>query len=135
MLRDSIKQARIAADAVLETKQMLRSSGELCSSAHFDRPIQKGRYGDPVAEVVRIRERLREKLQRQELYSAACHERMVSELEKVPSLVTRNLFMYRYYDRCTWKVAASRAGLGVQAAKMRCERYEQKEREEDDHVA
>jgi hypothetical protein len=37
--------------------------------------------------------------------------------------VTQQIFLRYYYDGCPWSVVAKSVGIGVQAAKMRRQRY------------
>ena len=131
MIIDSIREARAAADVVRDTKRAIQNAGGLLGSARFGLGAQRSGYGDPVTEAVLLRERLQKKLAEQEQYAGVCHERMMEELKKIPSAVTQQIFLRRYYDGCTWGVVARRVGLGVQAAKMRHQRYLETEGRDD----
>ena len=48
---------------------------------------------------------------------------MMEEIQKIPSAVTQQIFLRYYYDGCPWSVVAKSVGIGVQAAKMRRQRY------------
>ena len=133
MIIERIREARAAAGLVRDTRCAIRSTVGLRSGALRSGPGARGGYGDPVAEAMRLRERLHEKLAKQEVYAAECQARMKEALSKIPSAVTQMIFLYRYYDGCKWNVVAQRAGLVVQAAKMRHQRY--LEQEKSDHVA
>ena len=133
MIIERIREAKAATDVVRDTRHIIQNAIGLRSGAHLGLGVRKGGYADPVAEAIRLRERLHEKLVQQEKYAAQCHERMMDELSKIPSAVTQKIFLCRYYDSCKWNVVAQRVGLGVQAAKMRCQRY--LETEGDYHVA
>ena len=123
MIVDAIKEARAAADVVRDTKRAIQNAGGLHGSSRLGLGIKRSGYGDPVAEAMAIRERLREKLTVQECYAAACQDRMMEEIQKIPSAVTQQIFLRYYYDGCPWSVVAKSVGIGVQAAKMRRQRY------------
>lgn len=127
MIVERIREARAAADVARNTKRAILSATGL-GNTRFERAVVLGCAADPVAEAARLRERLQEKLVLQEQYAAECHARMMDELSKIPSAVTRRIFLCRHYDGCKWSVVARRAGLGVQAAKMRHQRYLEAER-------
>lgn len=123
MIINRIREARAAVDVVRDTKRTIQNAGGFRGSVRFGLGVKKSSYGDPVAEAMQIREKLRQKLAIQEKYAAECHDRMMEEVQKIPSAVTQQIFLRRYYDGCTWSVVAKRVGIGVQAAKMRHQRY------------
>lgn len=123
MIVDTIQEARAGADVVRDTKRTILNAGGLHGSSRLGLGIKRSGYGDPVVEAMAICERLREKLALQERYAAACHDRMMEELQKIPSAVTQQIFLRYYYDGCPWSVVAKSVGIGVQAAKMRRQRY------------
>lgn len=133
MIINSIKEARAAMDVLQDTRRTIQNAGGLRSSTRFGLGIQRSGYTDPVAEVALLRERLQKKLAAQEQYALFCYTRMMEELQKIPGAVTQQIFLCRYYCGCTWSVVAQQVGLGVQAAKMRHQRY--LKTEEEQHVA
>lgn len=132
MIIERIREAKAATEVVRDTRSAIRNTVGL-RSGEPRLGIRTGGYSDSVAEAVRLRERLREKLARQEATAAEYQARMMEALSKIPSTVTQKIFLCRYYDGCKWNVVAQRVGLGVQATKMRHQRY--LEQEQAGHVA
>lgn len=128
MIIESIQAARAADDAVKTMKYQIHNVYGLRSASRFGLGVQTSGYSDVVVEAAYQREKLMKKLKEQEAYAAVCRAKMMDELEFIPDFVTRQIFLYRFYDRCKWSDVAKRAGIGVQAAKMRCNRYLEQEK-------